>query len=311
MQHEASIRLELDELARLLEARRHLPAAYSRALQDSAWLRSQIAAGGQQRAPTSGRRRWVPAVAAASMVAGLVTAPPGYALPAPQLPGFIGAGVDIPPPPVLLAPRLEFGPVASQQQAEAVPEARPIDGAPPAVPDVPAGAVPEPAQPLPDQSLKLPFEAEEIRPEVAVQATPAGEAAQPARKARAKRGRTAVAPVPRTPLRWHTIKPGETLIKLARRYYQGAGSHWRGLFAVNKDRVRDADRIYPGDRIVIPTLAEAIAAERGQVPILAAAEVPEQRLADTSRTRRASRGRHKTRVAHRDPILRPRPGLPI
>jgi len=120
---------------------------------------------------------------------------------------------------------------------------------------------------------------------------------------RANRTRVATA---HQPVRWHVIKPGETLIKLARLYYQGVGAHWKGIFAVNKAQLRDPHRVFPGDRIAVPTLAEAIAAEHGGGPLLTAAparvHVPSKRIA---------RWRHKTRIAHREPILKARPGVPI
>jgi nucleoid-associated protein YgaU len=59
--------------------------------------------------------------------------------------------------------------------------------------------------------------------------------------------------------RWHTIRPGETLIQLARRYYEGKGRHWLGLFAFNRNRIRSADQVFPGDRIQIPAYDEVAA----------------------------------------------------
>ncbi|MBM3258489.1 MAG: LysM peptidoglycan-binding domain-containing protein [Candidatus Sericytochromatia bacterium] len=59
--------------------------------------------------------------------------------------------------------------------------------------------------------------------------------------------------------RWHTIRPGETLIQLARRYYEGKGRHWLGLFAFNRNRIRSADKVFPGDRIQIPAYDEVAA----------------------------------------------------
>ncbi|MEB3236062.1 MAG: LysM peptidoglycan-binding domain-containing protein [Candidatus Sericytochromatia bacterium] len=59
--------------------------------------------------------------------------------------------------------------------------------------------------------------------------------------------------------RWHVIRSGETLIQLARRYYDGKGRHWMGLFAFNRNRIRSADQVFPGDRIQIPS-QEVVAA---------------------------------------------------
>ena len=112
-------------------------------------------------------------------------------------------------------------------------------------------------------------------------------------------------------LRWHTIRPGETLIQLARQYYQGAGGHWKGIFAINRSRLKSADRVFPGDQILIPGLAEAVAAERGQVPYVTANAVPPRAGRGGERVKRMGPWRHKTRIAHRDPILKPKPGVPI
>lgn len=115
----------------------------------------------------------------------------------------------------------------------------------------------------------------------------------------------------RPALRWHTIRPGETLIRLARQYYQGAGGRWKGIFAFNRSRIADAHRVFPGQQILIPTLAEALAAERGDVPYLAAHALPPRVAADPEHARQGHRWRHKTRLAGQSPILKPRPGVPI
>ncbi|MBM3266092.1 MAG: LysM peptidoglycan-binding domain-containing protein [Candidatus Sericytochromatia bacterium] len=321
---------ELDALRALLAARRgRLPAEIGRALAQSDWLRDQVA---WPPPPAPGRSPWVPAVAAASICAGLITAPPGFALPAPPLPRFTDSDL-VPPPPVLGG---HLAPVVAVQPAPADPLPAPAAGtvaakspaagsAPAKVPAgsateealaVPAAQPADPAEPVLGEAappIRLPFEGRQVIADPAPAARPAS--ARPAAARPAKPGPAAARSdeSAASAQRWHVVKPGDTLIKLARRYYQGAGARWKGLFAFNRQRVRDADRIFPGDRIVIPTLAEAIAAERGHAPVLAAAEAISARPAhNAAPARRGHRTRHKTRVARaQEPILRPRPGLPI
>lgn len=49
------------------------------------------------------------------------------------------------------------------------------------------------------------------------------------------------------------VGPGDSLWRLAaRETVYGDGRRWRELYEANRDRIRDADRIYPGQELVIP-----------------------------------------------------------
>jgi nucleoid-associated protein YgaU len=49
----------------------------------------------------------------------------------------------------------------------------------------------------------------------------------------------------------YTMKPGDTLYSLARRYY-GDGKLWAKIFEANKDKIRDVTDIPIGTVLVIP-----------------------------------------------------------
>lgn len=49
----------------------------------------------------------------------------------------------------------------------------------------------------------------------------------------------------------YTMKPGDTLYTLARRYY-GDGKLWTKIFEANKDKIRDVHDIPVGTMLVIP-----------------------------------------------------------
>lgn len=54
------------------------------------------------------------------------------------------------------------------------------------------------------------------------------------------------------PSRFHVIKPGETLSKIAQQYY-GNASRWREIHTVNKQRIPDANRLMVGMIVEIPS----------------------------------------------------------
>lgn len=50
---------------------------------------------------------------------------------------------------------------------------------------------------------------------------------------------------------YHEVKKGETLSKIAERYY-GDPMLYPKIFEANRDLLDDPDRIYPGQRLLIP-----------------------------------------------------------
>ena len=50
-----------------------------------------------------------------------------------------------------------------------------------------------------------------------------------------------------------TVRRGDSLWRLsARESIYGDGRRWNELYEANRDRIRDADRIYPGQELVVP-----------------------------------------------------------
>ncbi len=61
-----------------------------------------------------------------------------------------------------------------------------------------------------------------------------------------------VASAPATPaIREYTIKSGDTLSKIAQQYY-GNASDWKKIHEANKDKIKDPNKIFPGQKIIIP-----------------------------------------------------------
>jgi LysM repeat protein len=63
----------------------------------------------------------------------------------------------------------------------------------------------------------------------------------------------APAPKPQTAptLRIHKVVAGETLSMIARKYY-GNASEYMKIFNANKDKLKDPDKIFPGQDLIIP-----------------------------------------------------------
>ncbi len=53
--------------------------------------------------------------------------------------------------------------------------------------------------------------------------------------------------------RSYTVASGDTLWKIAERMY-GKGSNYQAIFEANRDILDDPDRIFPGQKLVIPDL---------------------------------------------------------
>lgn len=56
---------------------------------------------------------------------------------------------------------------------------------------------------------------------------------------------------PAAEVRIHVVRGGDTLWLISRKYF-GAGADYPRLFEANRDTLRDADRIYPGQKLIIP-----------------------------------------------------------
>lgn len=54
-----------------------------------------------------------------------------------------------------------------------------------------------------------------------------------------------------TDLEPYTVKPGDTLCKISKQYY-GTSKNWDLIFKRNNDVVKQADKIYPGELLIIP-----------------------------------------------------------
>jgi nucleoid-associated protein YgaU len=53
----------------------------------------------------------------------------------------------------------------------------------------------------------------------------------------------------------HEVQPGETLALIAGRTL-GDPLLWPAIYAANRDRIKDPERVYPGQRLAIPKLSE-------------------------------------------------------
>lgn len=51
----------------------------------------------------------------------------------------------------------------------------------------------------------------------------------------------------------HTVKSGESLSKIAKQYY-GDANKYNTIFEANRDKLKSADLIHPGDNLVIPNI---------------------------------------------------------
>jgi nucleoid-associated protein YgaU len=54
-----------------------------------------------------------------------------------------------------------------------------------------------------------------------------------------------------TSRRDYTIQSGDSLSKIAQRFYGNAGE-WQKIYNANKGIIKDPDKIFPGQKIVIP-----------------------------------------------------------
>ena len=54
-----------------------------------------------------------------------------------------------------------------------------------------------------------------------------------------------------TSSREYTIKSGDTLSKIAKQHY-GNANDWRKIYEANQSTIKDPDKIFPGQKIIIP-----------------------------------------------------------
>jgi nucleoid-associated protein YgaU len=65
-------------------------------------------------------------------------------------------------------------------------------------------------------------------------------------------GAGAAAPSGQGQQRTYTVEPGDTLSKIAKRFYGQAGDYMR-IYEANRDKLSDPDKIRPGQQLVIPS----------------------------------------------------------
>jgi nucleoid-associated protein YgaU len=53
---------------------------------------------------------------------------------------------------------------------------------------------------------------------------------------------------------WHEVVSGDSLWKIAKKYY-GDANQWRRIFEANRDQIENPDRIQPGWKLAIPPKA--------------------------------------------------------
>lgn len=60
---------------------------------------------------------------------------------------------------------------------------------------------------------------------------------------------------------YYDVKPGDTLSKIAKQFY-GDANKYNQIFEANKPMLKDADEIYPGQKLRIPAMAGTTATAR-------------------------------------------------
>ena len=58
-------------------------------------------------------------------------------------------------------------------------------------------------------------------------------------------------PQPAPTLRIHKVVSGDTLSQIAKKYYGNANEYMK-IFNANKDKLKDPDKIFPGQELIIP-----------------------------------------------------------
>jgi nucleoid-associated protein YgaU len=65
-------------------------------------------------------------------------------------------------------------------------------------------------------------------------------------------GSSSTAPEPEPTEQTYTVASGDSLSKIAHKFY-GDAKEWRRIFEANRDVVKDPDRIFPGQKLKIPS----------------------------------------------------------
>lgn len=73
-------------------------------------------------------------------------------------------------------------------------------------------------------------------------ANPSASVPEPASREKTEPGKTT---------RFHVVRQGETLSAIAQQYY-GSTNQWRKILTANEKTIKDANRIAPGTKLVIP-----------------------------------------------------------
>jgi uncharacterized protein YidB (DUF937 family) len=81
-------------------------------------------------------------------------------------------------------------------------------------------------------------------------AAPAAPARPRADFSNVQSGSSSVATPPQE--QWYTVAPGDSLSKIAKRFYSDA-NQWRKIYDANRDQLQNPDLIHPGQKLKIPT----------------------------------------------------------
>lgn len=63
----------------------------------------------------------------------------------------------------------------------------------------------------------------------------------------------------------YTVRKGDTLEKIAKQVY-GDAKRWPAIYKANRHVLKNANRVYPGQKLAIPDLGESGSSERGMGP---------------------------------------------
>jgi uncharacterized protein YidB (DUF937 family) len=84
---------------------------------------------------------------------------------------------------------------------------------------------------------------------------PTSEAKRKADFSNVQAGSSSTAPAPAPQEQWYTVAPGDSLSKIAKRFY-GDAQQWRQIYDANREQVKDPDLIQPGWKLRIPASAQ-------------------------------------------------------